>query len=171
MTRVIRNVRAQQLQGARAGVVSRVIAAGLDLLVAFGAYIGLVAGVSLVWDLFFSSRIVIPRPSGFFTAGVAWAVLVVYWWVGWGSTGRSIGKQVMGLRVVRADGSPLRGGQALGRAVLCASFYPGLALALFDRRNRALEDIVCRTVVVYDWIPESTRPRRLAAAMSGETRA
>ncbi len=153
MSRVIRNVRAQQLQGTRAGVVSRAIAAGLDLLVAFGASVALVAGVSLVWDLFFSNRIVIPRPSGFFTAGVAWIVLVIYWWFGLGSTGRSIGKQVMGLRVVRDDGSPLRGRQALGRAVLCASFYPGLALALFSRQNRGLEDIVCRTVVVYDWIP------------------
>jgi hypothetical protein len=42
------------------------------------------------------------------------------------------------------------------RALLCASFFPALLLALLDRRNRGLEDVAFRTVVTYDWFPEAS---------------
>jgi hypothetical protein len=38
--------------------------------------------------------------------------------------------------------------------VLCATFFPVLLLALVNRRNRGLEDVVFGTVVAYDWFPE-----------------
>jgi uncharacterized RDD family membrane protein YckC len=59
---------------------------------------------------------------------------------------------------VRSDGSPLRFLRALFRALLCASFFPVLLLALVNRRNRGLEDVVCRTVVIYDWLPTNHEP-------------
>jgi hypothetical protein len=31
-------------------------------------------------------------------------------------------------------------------------------LALVNRRNRGLEDVVFGTVVAYDWLPEGTEP-------------
>jgi uncharacterized RDD family membrane protein YckC len=86
-----------------------------------------------------------------------WLTLVIYLTIGWASTGRTIGKQVMGLRVVRRDAQPLHTGQALGRALLCATFYVGLVVALFSRRNAAIHDMICKTVVVYDWIPETAK--------------
>jgi len=85
---------------------------------------------------------------------LVWILLVVYLTAGW-STGRTLGKQMMGLRVVRSDGSPLRFLRALFRALLCASFFPALLLALVNRRNRGLEDIAFRTVVTYNWLPTS----------------
>ena len=164
MSRLIRNPRAQELQGSRAGVASRSLAFGADIGVAFLIYVLIGAIVSVLWDLFFSSKLSIPRPSGWFSAGAIFWILVIYLSLGWGSTGRSLGKQLMGLRVVRSDGRSLPPHTAFLRALFCAVLYPGLLLALFDRRNRSVQDVVCKTVVVYDWIPESARPRLLATA-------
>ena len=63
-----------------------------------------------------------------------------------------------GLRVIGSDGSPLRFLRALFRAILCASFFPALLLALVNRRNRGLEDVAFGTVVTYDWLPTSYEP-------------
>lgn len=159
MSRIIRNPRAQALQGRRAGIASRALAGAIDVGIAFLLYTAIVAVANLAWNLFTSNDITIPTPPAWLTALGAFWVLVLYWALGWGSTGRTIGKQVMGLRVVRADATPVRPRVAFGRAILCAVFYPGLLLALVHRRNLSLQDLVCRTVVVYDWIPESGRPR------------
>lgn len=164
MSRPIRNERARHLQGQRAGAASRALAFGADIGIGFAIYLGLVAGVSLLWDVLFSSRLDVPNPPGWLNAiGIYW-VLVIYLAIGWGSTGRSIGKQLLGLRVVRNDATPLRPLQAVLRAMFCAAFYPGLVLAALDRRNRSLQDVVCRTVVVYDWVPEAARPRTMGRA-------
>ena len=80
---------------------------------------------------------------------------------GLGLAGRTLGKQMMGLRVVCSDGSRLRLLRAFLRAVLCATFFPVLLLALVNRRNRGLEDVVFGTVVVYDWFPAGTEPLTL----------
>ena len=164
MSRAIRNERARQMQGRRAGAASRGLAFAADMGIAFLIYLLIVAGVSLLWDILFSTRLAIPNPPGWVNGlGIYW-VLVIYLAIGWGSTGRSIGKQLLGLRVVRADATPVRPVQALLRAMFCAAFYPGLALAVLDRRNRSVQDIACRTVVVYDWVPEANRPRTLGRA-------
>jgi len=154
VSRFIRNPRAQALQGHRAGIVSRALAFAADLGIAFVLATGLFAGVSLLWDLFFSDDLGVPRPAGGVSATVIFVILVLTLGLGWGSTGRSIGKQLVGLRVVRADAAPLEPGQAYLRAILCALVPIGLLLALFDRRNRSVQDVLCKTVVVYDWVPE-----------------
>jgi uncharacterized RDD family membrane protein YckC len=169
VSRLIRNSRAQDLQGKRAGIASRALADVVDVAIAFGIYVGAVVGLSVAWDLLFSRTLDVGRPAGWVTLSVATFVLVAYLALGWATTGRTIGKQIMGLRVVRTDARNLRVGQAIGRAFLCAFFFPCLLLALVSRRNRGLEDVVCKTVVVYDWIPESTRPRRLPSASSSQS--
>jgi uncharacterized RDD family membrane protein YckC len=109
---------------------------------------------SIAWDLFFSTSISIAAPPHWLNELLVWILLVAYLTGGWWSTGRTLGKQIVGLRVVRLDGSPLRFLRALLRAILCASFFPVLLLALVNRRNRGLEDIALRTVVTYDWLPK-----------------
>ncbi|MFA5882620.1 MAG: RDD family protein [Acidimicrobiia bacterium] len=159
MSRVIRNERARELQGQRAGIVSRGLAFAADVGIAFALYLLLVAGVNFLWDLFFSDKVEIPTPPGWVSGLAIFWILVIYLALGWGSTGRTIGKQLLGLRVVRADGHSLAPRVAFVRAFFCAAFYPGLLLAVLDRRNRSVQDVVCKTVVVYDWIPEAARPR------------
>jgi uncharacterized RDD family membrane protein YckC len=133
----IRSERGQQLQG---------------LLC---VYVVGVVSVSIAWDLFFSTSISIAVPPHWLNELLLWLLLVIYLTAGWWSSGRTLGKQVLGLRVVRSDGSHLRFWRTLFRALLCASFFPVLLLALVNRRNRGLEDIVVGTVVTYDWLPES----------------
>jgi uncharacterized RDD family membrane protein YckC len=79
------------------------------------------------------------------------ALLFVYLWLGWMNTGRTLGKYIMGLRLVNPVGRLVRPGRAALRAALCAVFPVGLLLCAIDRKNRALHDVLLRTVVVYDW--------------------
>ena len=126
------------------------------LLVDAGSSVALAAVVTLPFQAL--------RPPGVVQALFLTASCVTGW--GWHvffeayRQGRTPGKQLLGLRVVRADAAPLTPRQAFFRAFLCAVFYPGILWIPLDRRSRSLQDIALKTVVVYDWIPESARPRR-----------
>ena len=52
--REIRSERGQQLQGLRAGFVSRAVASGTDVVLVLCVYVVGVVIVSIAWDLFFS---------------------------------------------------------------------------------------------------------------------
>jgi uncharacterized RDD family membrane protein YckC len=151
--REIRSEAGQQLQGLRSGFISRAVASGTDVVLVLCIYVVGVILVSIAWDLFFSNSISVAAPPHWLNELLVWIFLVVYLTTGWWSTGRTVGKQMLGLRVVRSDGRPLRFWRALFRAVLCASFFPALLLALVNRRNRGLEDVAFGTVVLYDWLP------------------
>jgi uncharacterized RDD family membrane protein YckC len=151
--RQIRSEGGRQLQGLRAGFVSRAVASGTDVVLVLCIYVVGVVIVSIAWDLFFSKSISVAAPPHWLNELLLWILLVVYLTGGWWSIGRTLGKQMLGLRVVRSDGRPLGFWRALFRAVLCASFFPALLLALVNRRNRGLEDVACGTVVTYDWLP------------------
>jgi uncharacterized RDD family membrane protein YckC len=105
-----------------------------------------------------------PRlPVGTVVAGAALLLvgsLVTYWNVGWrqGATGQSIGKQVVGLRLVReADGRPLGGGLGLlrvlirgGLGAVSGGVWSALTVLwpLWDPRRQTLEDKLLHTLVV-----------------------
>lgn len=154
----IRSERGRALQGLRAGFASRAVASGTDVVLVLCIYVIGVTLVSIVWDLFFSTSISISAPPHWLNELLVWILLVAYLTAGWWSTGRTLGKQMMGLRVVRSDGNPLRFWRTLLRALLCASFFPALLLALVNRRNRGLEDVALGTVVTYDWLPANDEP-------------
>jgi len=67
--------------------------------------------------------------------------------------GATPGKMALGLKVIRADGSPISAGLAAGRffgkylsfLTLCIGFI----IAGFDREKRSLHDYICGTRVVY----------------------
>ncbi|MFQ3662419.1 MAG: RDD family protein [Chloroflexaceae bacterium] len=77
--------------------------------------------------------------------------------------GATIGKYLPGLRVLRADGRPLRTGRAALRALAYAlsslPIYIGFLNILIDDRRRGWHDLVTGTVVVYYW---RDYPERLA---------
>jgi uncharacterized RDD family membrane protein YckC len=156
--REIRSERAQQLQGLRAGFFSRAVASGTDVLLVFCVYAGGFVVANISWDLFFSKSVSLSVPPHWVNELMVWVLLVAYLTAGWGIAGRTLGKQMMGLRVVRSDGNRLRFPRAFLRAVLCATIFAVLLLALVNRRNRGLEDVVFGTVVAYDWLPVETKP-------------
>ena len=67
--------------------------------------------------------------------------------------GATPGKMALGLKIVRADGSPVDAGLALGRYF--AHWISGIILgigyimAAFDSQKRALHDRICETRVIY----------------------
>jgi len=158
MSRVIKQDRAVELQGRLAGFPSRVLADFIDVAIAFAIFVLIYSGLSILWDFFQSDTIQIKVQSPGINATGMGLTALIYLTLGWASTGRTPGKQIMGLRAVRRDGTALHTGQALGRAALCVVFYPFVMwTVLFSRRNAGVHDMICKTVVVYDWIPESAK--------------
>lgn len=129
------------------------MADAVDLLVAVALTAGLyfaVAGVQfLVRPRGFSWPVLGALPLG----ALSWGLLIVYLTIGWSSSGRSAGKQLIGLRVERADDGRLGLGRAFVRAVLCALFPIGLFWSLISSRNASVQDLLVGTKVVYDWRP------------------
>ncbi len=100
--RETRSERGEQLQGLRAGFVSRAVASGTDVVLVLCLYVVAVVMVSIAWDFCFSKSISVSAPPHWLNELLAWILLVVYLTAGWWSTGRTLGKQMMGLRVVRS---------------------------------------------------------------------
>jgi uncharacterized RDD family membrane protein YckC len=79
--------------------------------------------------------------------------------------GRTLGMAVVGLRAVQKDGTPVTGRQAVIRVVaLPLSFLTlgiGFLLILLRRDNRALQDLVAGTAIVYSWDARAARLRFL----------
>jgi uncharacterized RDD family membrane protein YckC len=67
--------------------------------------------------------------------------------------GATPGKMALGLKVIRADGSPISAGLAAGRFfakyLSLFTFCIGFIIAGFDREKRSLHDHICGTRVVY----------------------
>lgn len=82
-----------------------------------------------------------------FGLGIAYEVYFV------STKGGTPGKLILGLRIIRADGSMLNTGQAFGRyfAYVLSSFtfMIGFIIAGFDPEKRALHDRICDTRVIY----------------------
>jgi len=143
---------ARAIQRGRAGLVSRTAAGMLDLLVvAIGVLAAVAAGS--VWRFFFGSigapRLVWPSQLGLASLGAI--LLIVYLSWGWAPTGRTLGKRILGLAVVKASGAPVGSLAAFVRAVLCVVFPIGLLWCGVNRSNRSIQDVFLGTAVVYDW--------------------
>jgi uncharacterized RDD family membrane protein YckC len=82
---------------------------------------------------------------------VVWATAVAYAISSWSSTGKTFGKQLVGLRAVRQDGEPLGFGRSVVRAVAYGILLPGFLLVLFSKRNLSVQDHMVGSAVVYDW--------------------
>lgn len=154
---------ARPFQGRTAGLVSRSLAAVVDLAV--------VATVMLATYLGLNGLLFLIDPRGFsfrathllLSVAVALGIAIVYLTGCWALIGRSYGCHVMGLSVVDRRGRRPRLWTALLRAVLCVVAPVGLLWCGWSRTNRSFQDVLLGTRVVYDWIPhpvpEVPRPR------------
>jgi len=137
--------------GTRAGVVTRTIAAAIDLGTILTASLVLyfaLSGVSFVLD---PRGFRWPQLSALRLFLVAEVMLFFYLAIGWMNIGRSVGKQIMGLRVLEAGGRRIRPWRALLRSAICTLFPVSLFWCAIDSGNRAVHDRLLGTVVVYDW--------------------
>jgi uncharacterized RDD family membrane protein YckC len=143
---------ARGFQGSRAGIVSRSVAAVIDFGVAVVAAFVLVL-IRSVWSFFTSggTSLRIEWPSRLGLSSLVWVVLFLYLAWGWGRTGKTIGKRVLGLTVVTTGGGRLPAWLAIVRAALYAVFPVGLLWSAVSARQRSVQDLLLRTAVVYDW--------------------
>jgi len=147
----IRDPRAREAQGRQAGLVSRVLANGIDLGVAWILTFAALAAWSAVRYVAFGDPLRFPRPQVSFTVGLFWLVLVLYLADGWADSGKTVGKRIVGLRA-EPVGRPVRARRWLLRAAMCVSFAPVvLGWALVARDRRGIHDKLLGTRVVYDW--------------------
>jgi len=156
---------ARPYQGLRAGLVTRLVAAGIDAFVVGGllvaGYVGYAGARFLINPRGFSA----PTTSLFRSLTTAFFVAVVYMAAGWTISGRTYGCHVLGLRVVNFHGRRLRLPTALVRALFCVAFPVGLLWCAASRANRSLQDVVLRTSVVYDWEPSAPWRKRPVAVI------
>jgi uncharacterized RDD family membrane protein YckC len=135
----------------RAGVVTRALAAVVDTVVAAGVtvllYLGFV-GLRFAWSpLTFQW----PTPPSHLFVGIFAGVAALYLTVAWAGTGRTRGGSLLGIRVVSTRGEPLGWLRAALRAVMYVVFPLGLLWSVVSSRRRSLQDVLVRSVVVYDW--------------------
>lgn len=152
-----------------AGPFRRLPAFAIDLLLRLAIGIVLLIGFALTglavsvggW-LFFAGFLVLQFVMEWLYGGL----LEAYW------NGQTVGKRVMGIRVLSVDGQPITGLQAMMRNILrfvdmmplipwaaftdvpgaipIPTFMIGLLTPLFNRRFQRLGDLVCGTMVVVD---------------------
>lgn len=159
------------LRGHPAGFVTRYVAFLLDILVVTIASFLFITVLRVTLDFFGINTILESaaesRPAAQQTVVlgglVRWLITIaggflsfgVYSIVAWLLVGKTVGKALMGLRVLGQDGRRLTFSQALIRAL--GYYVSGLALfigflwVLVDDRRQTWHDKLARTIVVYEW--------------------
>jgi uncharacterized RDD family membrane protein YckC len=150
-----------------AGVVTRLLAAGVDVVavVLLTFLLDLAAaGVRFVWS---PMDFRWPRPATEIAVVVLLCVAVLYLTVAWAMTGRTYGGRLLGLRVLSHRGRLLGWMRSFVRAVASVLWPVGLLWSGVSPTRSSLQDLVLRTVVVYDSHPyvavraaEPSRPGR-----------
>lgn len=157
------------VSGRYAGAASRGVAVLIDLAVLLASYSAAVAIIDVLAHSLFGVSVSGANGVAASLILAAWGLIYIAFAVA--LTGRTVGKAVVGLRVVCRDGSPVRPGAALVRTIV----YPlsflllglGVLMVVVERSHRALHDVCAGTVVVYDW---GDRPAELPAPLTAYLR-
>jgi uncharacterized RDD family membrane protein YckC len=152
-------------QGHYAGAVSRFLAYAIDLAVSTGVFTLALAGISYVAQVVSGQQISWNRQDIVVTVlFVAWQFF--YFGYSWAMSGRTAGMAVLGVRVVRADGSAIDPWRGVLRALVFPLSFLLFGLGFLDilvqRERRALHDLIAGTAVVYSWDARAARLRFLA---------
>ena len=143
------------LEGRVAGFISRAVAFAIDavlIVVLVGAMSWVSVQIETLFETFFRNRDFDLR--GMFLFAVPFIILL-YYAGSWSLTGATVGKWLLGLRVVRADGNPPTFLRSLirfvGYGLSAIVFFLGYIWVLFDNERRAWHDELAGTWVVYDF--------------------
>jgi uncharacterized RDD family membrane protein YckC len=143
---------AQAMQFRRAGITTRVLADAIDLGVIFVIYAGVLVAIGVVDYLATSGSFHIADPGPALAAAGLLAIQIIYLAAGWSGVTRSVGKEMMGLRVLHDDGRMLSFRYAFVRSIVCTFIgQPLLLWSAVSKRNAAVYDLFLKTSVVYDW--------------------
>ena len=156
----------RQVTGHYAGPVARVLAFAVDSAVVSATFSLLLAALDLVDRTLLGDRIDL-ESVGWWGATAIVTLAGLYSFVCLTIAGRTVGKALVGLRVVTRGGEPLRPGAALRRTLA----FPFTALLggvgylaiIFGREHRALHDKLAGTAVVLDF---GDRPAELPGPLT-----
>lgn len=152
-------------QGHYAGSVSRFLAYAIDVTASSAVFALALAGISYVVS------VVTGRDVSWSKENIVVAILFVAWefayfGYSWAASGKTFGMAVLGVRVVRADGTAAGPRNAVLRTLAFPLsfllFGLGFAGILVQREHRALHDLIAGTAVVYAWDARAARLRFLA---------
>ena len=123
----------------------------IGLVILFIPLFALIGGTAALTDLSAQGPIVLLAIFGYYILIIALAFYYQIYFIS--KRGGTPGKLILGLRIVRVDGSMLSKGQAAGR-YLCylvdfMTLYIGFLIAAFDEEKRTLHDRICDTRVIY----------------------
>lgn len=149
----------ETILGHYAGFVTRLIAFAIDQLI-----VGFVIAVVVLLAEFVTSAFDVNEwfGTGDLTGTIVTVLVVVtsalflllYDLLFWMLAGQTPGKRFLGVRIVRADGSRLRWGNAIRRKVgywISAILFLGYLWVIVDNRRQAWHDHLAGTLVVYSW--------------------
>jgi uncharacterized RDD family membrane protein YckC len=156
LERVARGVLRRPVRESRpifAGAFSRLLALAIDAGIVYGTLLLITAAIAAVISALSTGDEhagTVVLALGF----VAWSLIAfTYLAVFWSGAGRTPGMSFVAIRMLSEDGSPVRPGQAIRRAIwLPISALPlllGFAGVLFDHERRGWPDLRARTVVCY----------------------
>jgi uncharacterized RDD family membrane protein YckC len=155
----IRNERAREMQGHRAGFVSQALGAALDAVTIFAIDFAILAAFGFVRFLLTNKSYAFPQPGPALNFVIVVVTGVALLWSSWSGSGRAPGMAILGLRVVASDGGRLPSRRAFWRAVIgVLTLGLGIVVVLFSKRNKSVYDMICGSAVVYEWrarLPET----------------
>ena len=163
----------RDVSGHYAGPVTRLISVVGDIA-AVAAVQSVLAWGSFVWFgivLDFTS----PVASGrWLSLLMLWFVTLAWYWLPVAFFGRTVAMAVMGIAVLRRDGTIVNGTRAFVRAVFfpLSVLIPLSFIGLFiGKERRALHDVIAGTVVVYDWgARDAEQPVTIRDQLSAQVR-
>lgn len=137
-------------QGQRAGLLTRLVAAGIDV----GATVLVIAGVWIGLRLVLWAAVPVASPempdiSWFLLGGLV--LLWLSWTIAYATNGRALGHVVMGIRVIGRNGGSMSWLPAALRALLNIAFSLGILWIIVSAQNRSLQDVLLRSSVIYAW--------------------
>lgn len=153
-------------QGHYAGALSRLLAYGADLLIITVVYAAGLALVEFAISAATPWHIDLEHNHALVLAGqLIWSA--IYFGSSWLAFARSPGMTLLGLSIVRSDGSALDRRHALIRLVAFPLGFLTLGLGflgiILGRTHQAIYDRIARTAVIYDWDAEAAKLRDLAS--------
>ena len=141
----------RELQGHRAGLISRFTASAVDLVVIIVALGGIYLAIAGAGFLIHPRSFHWPEALGWSVPVVGLVIGTPYLSLAWCSTGRSVGDVLFGLRVLSESGRKLDPVRSVLRALFCLIFPLGLLWIAVSSNRRSVQDVVLRSKVIYDW--------------------
>jgi uncharacterized RDD family membrane protein YckC len=155
---------APSLVGHYAGAVSRFLSYPIDVIVSGALFAVGSAAVTVVVNYLFDTNFADNDGPGWAIALAVWEF--VYFWYSWALAGKTPGMAMLGILVVKRDGTDLSWIRAFIRALVfpISFMFFGLGFIglIIGRERRALHDVAAGSVVVYAWDARAARLRLLA---------